>query len=222
MFHLLFLLLEQHLQLFQNYQKKLFRITGTKLDTAEDIVFIASPSTEVVIEVCIDNIPRKIVKQIPIIHILVLLNILLKLESPILLFKLFIIENAIDKVKNGTTKVEIIYPTKLHIKSNKGFIKEIVVIDPVAIKTPVKKGDMICIKLVNVVIVDLNISITTTKVLSKILDNSKKVTKLHIFIILLSLSNSKFLIIDIITKIIIMLTLLFKTIFISLKNIFNI
>lgn len=221
MFHLLFLLLELHPQLFQNYLKKPFRITGTKLDTAEDIVLIVSPSTEVVIDVCIDNIPRKIVKQIPTIHILVLLNILLKLESPILLFKLFIIENAMDKVKNGTTKVEIIYPTKLHIKSNNGLIKEIVVIDPVAIKTPVKNGDIICIKVVNVVIVDLNISITTTKVLSNTPESSKNVTKLHIFIILLSFSNSKFLIIAITTKIIIILTLLFKTIFISLKNIFN-
>lgn len=157
--------------------------TGTKFDTAADVVFIAKESTEDDIEVSSERIPRNTVSITPIIHVDVLVNILLNLESPTLVFKLCIILNATDILKKGTTTLVIIYPINELKNNNKGCIIPVVVIPPVAISTAIKNGDITCISVVTVTQVSLKVPIVCKKVVIIIIAKLKKHTKSAICII---------------------------------------
>lgn len=161
--------------------------TGTKLDTAADVVFIANESTEDVIVVSNESIPRNNVNTTPIIHVELLVNILLILDNPIFEFKLCIILNATDILRNGTIKFVIIYPIKELRKSNNGCIIPVVVIPPVVISSVIKKGDITCINVVTSTHVSLKLVIVCKNVVIIIIDKLKKQTKFEICIIPLPL-----------------------------------
>lgn len=161
--------------------------TGTKLDTAADVVFIANESTEDVIVVSSESIPRNNVKTTPIIHVELLVNILLILDSPIFEFKLCIMLNATDILRKGTIIFVIIYPIKELKKSNNGCIIPVVVIPPVVIRSAIKKGDITCIKVVTSTHVSLKLPIVCKNVVIIIMDKLKKQTKFETCIIPLPL-----------------------------------
>lgn len=167
--------------------EKNFPTTGTKFDTAAEVVFIARESTEDVIDVSSESTPRNIVSTTPIIQVDVLVNILPNFDKPIFVFKLFIILKATDILKNGTIIFVIIYPINELKNSNNGCIIPVVVIPPVAIKTAIKNGDITCIKVVTVTHVSLKVVTVCKKVVIIIIDKLKKHTKSAICITLLPL-----------------------------------
>jgi len=159
--------------------------TGTKFDTAADVVFIAKESTEDAIDVSSESTPRNTVSTTPINHIQLLENILLIFESPTFSFNPCIILNATDIVKKGTIILVIIKPINELIKSSKGCIIPVVANPPVAMSTAIKNGDTTCIIVVTRTHVSLNVAIVCANVVIIIIDKLRKHTKSAICIILL-------------------------------------
>lgn len=157
--------------------EKNFPTTGTKFDTAADVVLIANESTEAVSDDSNESTPRNTVRTMPIIQVEVLVNILPSFDKPIFVFKLFIILKATDILKNGTIIFVIMYPINELINNNKGWIIPVVVMPPVAINIAIKNGDITCIKVVTVTHVSLNADTVCKKVVIIIIDKLRKHTK---------------------------------------------